>query len=297
MNFLPEPDSKATLIQLLTQLGVKPGSVIYIAADISGLPLPAYKAELTRAAVKEREQKWCDFVLNTILEYLGPEGTLLAGAFSYNCSRPGSVFTVEETPSEIGPIPEALRRHPGAIRSVHPIFSVCGIGKHAKDILQNTGRAAFGARSPFAAMNAYSADFVCLGTRVSHMMTYIHHLEQTYGCNNRYHKAFDCTVMKDGQEQTGPWLAYMAYRSVGTSMQCQTLEERLIDENVMRQTTYGKAPYQAIHIDALNDVGYRMLDENPSAFMEKTVIIDLDESESMKSPSADSRVTLKTSCS
>lgn len=297
MNFLPEPDAKAAIIQLLTQLGVKPGNVIYIAADISGLPLPAYKAELTRAAVKEREQKWCRFVIDTILEYLGPEGTLLAGAFSYTCSRPGSVFTVEETPSEIGPIPEALRRYPGAIRSVHPIFSVCGIGKHAKDILKNTGRAAFGARSPFAMMNKYSTTFVCLGTRVSNMLTYIHHLEQTYGCNHRYHKVFDCTVMQNGQAQAGPWMAYMAYRSVGTSMQCRTFEERLINENVMRQTTHGNAPYQAVHINDLNDIGYRMLDENPAAFMEKNVIIDLDETESMKTPSTDPHVTLKTSYS
>lgn len=295
MNFLPEAEAKTTLIKLLTELEIKSGSVIYIASDISGLPLPEYKAELTRAAVKERERKWCEFIIRTILEYLGPEGTLLAGAFSYSCTRPGSIFTAETTPSEIGPLPEMLRQYPGVIRSLHPIFSVCGTGRHAKDIVENTGRSAFGARSPFAAMNTYDTTFVCLGTRVSQMMTYIHHLEQTYGCNHRYHKIFDCTVMQNGQVQAGPWMAYMAYRSAGATMQCRTFEERLIGESVVRQATYGQSPYQAVSISDLNAVGYRMLDEDPCAFMEKSVMIDLDETQTMQSPSLDPRVILKTS--
>ena len=122
------------------------------------------------------------------MEILGPEGTLLVGTFTYTCSQSSFPFILEESPSEIGPFTDWLRQQPDAVRSLHPIFSLAGVGVHASEILSQTGGSAFGPYSPFGRLANYKARFVNLGIPFSQSLTYVHHLEQCYGCNHRYNK-------------------------------------------------------------------------------------------------------------
>ncbi len=75
-------------------------------------------------------------LIASLLEALGPRGTLLMPALSYetvNADNP--VFDVRSTPSCIGAVPEYFRCRPGSMRSVHPTHSVCGIGPRAEEML------------------------------------------------------------------------------------------------------------------------------------------------------------------
>jgi aminoglycoside 3-N-acetyltransferase len=76
-------------------------------------------------------------VVSGLLRALGPEGTLLMPALSYehcNASRP--VFDVLRTPSNVGAIPEYFRLRRAALRSVCPTHSVCGLGPRADGLLR-----------------------------------------------------------------------------------------------------------------------------------------------------------------
>lgn len=286
MNNLEREVSKCRvqIHEILSGLGIKQGDVIYLGVNIGALPLPKYQVQLRKESIREREQFWCSFLLESLQNYLGPKGTILAPAFTYSCSRPGSVFINEESPSEVGPFTDFLRAHEDSIRSVHPMFSVCGIGPLAVDILNNCGSASFGALSPFERMNNYNCKFLCLGTRISHSLTYVHHLEQTYGCNHRFNKIFNTTVMQNGKVLPGPWLSYLAYRSIEPQMQCVSIENELLKSDVLVEYNWNDQPNQCVQINDVNRIGYRMLRENPCAFMTDFIEVVLEEDEGMKKP-------------
>lgn len=68
---------------------------------------------------------------------LGPEGTLAAPTFPFTGSllahlRSEPVFDVERTPSRMGALSEAVRTHPGAVRSRGPTHPVAAMGPAAQ---------------------------------------------------------------------------------------------------------------------------------------------------------------------
>lgn len=289
-NTVTEQQARDMLQSLLGEVGVERGDVVYLAVDMGALPLPSLPFELSREAIKTRERRLCDFVLDALRDFIGPQGTVLAPAFSYSCSKPGSVYVHEDTPSEIGPFPEYMRNHPEAIRSIHPLFSVSGIGPAAHDLLQTTGKAAFGAMSVFERLNKYACKFLFLGSSLGGALTYMHHLEQGYGCNHRYNKAIDVKVMLNGALLPGPWLAYVGFRSVQARSQAHDLESVLREAGVLREVLYLNQPFQCVDIVDVNDYGYQMLINDPCAFMTDGVEIVLDETESMKTKVSGGRV-------
>lgn len=275
--------------RILSGLGVEAGDLIYLGIDMAHVPLPAFTGGLSREAIQAHRENSCRFLLDAIREHLGPEGTLLAPSFSYSMAGPEMVYHHEDTPSENGPFTEFIRSQPDAVRSLHPMFSVSGLGPKAPSILENCGKAAFGALSPFARLQQNGCKFVCLGTRISHSLTFIHHLEQTYGCNNRYHKVLSCDVFREGVRQPGPWLAYLAFLSLEAEMQCLGFENELASCGALRQFDWNGSQNQLVLAEDAARIGYRMLTDNPCSFMTADVTVVLDEPH-RKSIPADRRV-------
>ena len=269
---------------ILGNLGAGPGDLIYLGIDMGRLPLPTYPAEIDRDSIRERERRWCAFVLQALSDFLGPNGTILAPSFTYSCSEPGARFVVEETPSEVGPFTEHFRRHSDGVRSIHPLFSVAGIGPLAIPILGSTGKAAFGSSSVYELLNQHSCKFLCLGVPLRWCLTYIHHLEQTYGCNHRYNKVFQTEVISAGKQVPGPWLAYVAFRSIEAAVEVKALEEALREDCCLSEESYRGHPNQCVPVDDVNRVGYKMLEADACSFMSASVEVVLDETAGMSEP-------------
>jgi aminoglycoside 3-N-acetyltransferase len=121
----------------LVTLGVKPGSSLLVHSSLSSLGYIDGGPET---------------VIQGLLHALGPDGTLLVPALSYEIvTWKNPVFDVRKTPSNIGVIPEYFRRRPGTKRSIHPTHSVCGIGRYAEDFLNSHSQdvTPVGPHSPF----------------------------------------------------------------------------------------------------------------------------------------------------
>ena len=202
-------ESPEALPRLLDSLAIEKGEVIYVCSDLAKIPLPQISSDLSPYAIRAREDRWCEFVFQSLIEKIGPSGTLLVPTFSYKCSSPSIAFSPKETPSEVGPFSNWLRRHPNAIRSLHPIFSVTGVGKDASLILNDCGKAAFGPSSPFGRLEEFRGRFVSLGVALHHSLTYAHHLEQLAGCGHRINKNFFTAVKTDGKVPDGPFWAFV----------------------------------------------------------------------------------------
>ena len=284
---MTEVEASQALKALLEELGVVSGEIIYMGLDMARLPLPHWPTAMNRAAIRAREDRWCAFLFKHIMEALGPRGTLLVGTFSYSCGNPAIPFVVEETRSEIGPFNNWLRQQPQAIRSLHPVFSVAGIGHRAAEILSNTGGAAFGPCSPFGRLTGLHARFVCLGVPFHLSITYLHHLEQCYGCNHRYHKIFTTPVIKGGIMQKGPFLGYMRWRGLDAGPDFKPCESRMLAEGVLREVWQNGCVNHAVRAGDVDRIGYEMMTENPCAFVSRNVRVDLDETVTAANPVRD----------
>ena len=78
-----------------------------------------------------RVEGGADTVIDAVVEILGPEGTLMTPTFNYVLWDP--VFDPANVNSETGAITNALRKRRGAIRSIHPTYSVAAMGKRAAE--------------------------------------------------------------------------------------------------------------------------------------------------------------------
>jgi aminoglycoside 3-N-acetyltransferase len=151
-------------------------------------------------------------VMRSLLDALGPEGTLMAYA-----SWADHVYTLEDRPEEhreaylsepprwdpatgevdpdYGRIPERVRTWPGALRSVHPEASVVAIGPRARWLTASHADG-YGAGSPFARLVEARGQVLMLGAPLE-TVTLLHHAEAIAGAPGRRTVTYEI-AMADG---------------------------------------------------------------------------------------------------
>jgi aminoglycoside 3-N-acetyltransferase len=260
----------------LHTVGLRRGQTAVLAVDMGKLPLPRFTARLDRDSIRERNRRWCAFVLDCLLEQLGQDGTVIVHAFSYSAANLGSIYVHESTPSEVGPFTEYVRSLPNSRRSLHPMFSLAGVGRYAAEILDDAGKSGFGTASPFARLSRFDTCFLCLGADFT-SVTYLHHLEHCYGCNHRFHKVLEGKVYRDGKLHPGPWLAYLRFRGTNAVPDLSGVEPRLKAAGVLREATMGIGKCQAADLPDVDRICTAMLIENPCAFARQSVVFRLED--------------------
>lgn len=274
---MTEAEARDVFESILDRLGVRSGDRIMLGIDMGKLPLPAYPAVFTRDSFREREARWCGFVLRVLLDRLGSAGSLLVPSFTYSCGKPGSTFVAESTPSENGPFTEYFRTQAGVTRSLHPIFSLSGIGRDASALLDDVGCSAFGAKSPFGRFARYGIRFLCLGVELRNSITYVHHLEQSYGCPHRYNKTFDTIVSSNGRAIEGPWFAYVGFRGFEYTSDISSLQRALDAEGLLTHAPWEGRINQLVDVEAVDTVGYELLAGDSGAFVNRSLTFHFDE--------------------
>ncbi len=109
---------KKVFIEDLKKLGLKKGMNLMVHSSLRNVGANAKRAG-------------AEMVVDSLLEIIGPSGTLLAPAITGNVRPDQPVFHVEHSPSTVGFFTETLRRRPDAVRSLHPVHSVAAIGPKA----------------------------------------------------------------------------------------------------------------------------------------------------------------------
>ena len=264
-----ESDARHTLNNILDQLEIGEGETVYLGIDMSGVPLPDYSIErLSKDAITARENQWCNFVYDVLMERLGPFGTLLAPTFSYAYARFGTPYIHETTPSETGPFTEFLRNQTTAIRSLHPLNSISGVGQNASAILEGTGKAGYGIASPFARLRAHDTKFLFLGAPLGISLTHAHHMEHMYGVNHMFHKLYNTPVSQNKKEVPGPWLCFVRYLNVGVEAEIQNLETRMRSLHLLKECDEWQKPMQSCTVGDVESLAIEMLNESPWAFLQ-----------------------------
>ncbi len=155
--------------ELLTgRLGIKKGMVVYIHSSTDKLNLDFSPLTL----------------LNLLLESVGDSGTLLFPCWHFTgraadyLKQNDAVFDVNRSVTMMGLLPELARRHPGAVRSMHPAASTVAIGHLAKELTREHHLDIYpnGEKSPLFKMMEYDSKIIGLGERVV-SLSFVHVVE------------------------------------------------------------------------------------------------------------------------
>jgi aminoglycoside 3-N-acetyltransferase len=147
---LSEQDFRSLLRE---RMGLRPGDVALVHSSTDYLRLAFSSFRL----------------LDLLLETVGEQGTLLFPTYpkypSAEFLQRGEVFDVRKTGSYTGLLTELARRHPTAVRSLHPTKSVCAIGPLAEELTAEHPKSPYpyGAASPYYKLVPHHGKIIGLG--------------------------------------------------------------------------------------------------------------------------------------
>lgn len=109
--------SKAELKKQFIDLGIKEGMSLLVHSSLRRV-----------GPVEDR----ADGIIDTLLDILGDQGTLMMSAVSGNVNWEQPVFHPKYTPATVGTLPNIFRQREGVLRSLHPVHSIVAYGTKAK---------------------------------------------------------------------------------------------------------------------------------------------------------------------
>lgn len=194
----------AELTAALQACGLRRGDLVHVQSDlrlIGPVDCPPDREAILR------------FYLSAFQEVLGPDGTLTVGTSFEDYARYGTPFVRETSPSRQGVFSEYVRTRPDAVRSLHPIVSVTGLGPRAEEICGGAHFDGFGYESAWARLHRAGAKIMALGLGVENEggTTIVHYLEHVYGVPYQYTKVYDTPVCAGGACVEGTFTMSVRY--------------------------------------------------------------------------------------
>lgn len=169
------------LIDIWRKSGMASGDTLLLHSSVIDLLAQLRREFKSRTGPKE--------VLASLLEALGSKGTLVLPLFNFDWPNTGR-FDIRTTPSQMGVLSEAGRRHPDAVRTGHPIYSFAAIGHQAKAFAGVNNISGYGADSPFAIVHQLDGRIGVIGLPDQTSMTSYHYVEEQNLVDYRYFKNF-----------------------------------------------------------------------------------------------------------
>lgn len=194
------------LLDAYAGVGVTAGSTIYVTSDL--FKVRGYEKPSGEALVEAH--------LAALLELLGPEGTLIVPTSTLNLLNTEIPFDPIETPSYYrGALSEAVRTHPKAKRSFHPIQSYAALGPRADFFLNHVPRHSYGVDCVEWRMVQEDVTSISVGQTPARACTTMHLIEVCCGVPYRYTKEFMMNVSRDGRVLKEPFYFPVYYQDTG----------------------------------------------------------------------------------
>lgn len=206
-----------------------------------------------------------DTVIDALLEVLGPQGTLVVPTLTgHEGIGPDAdvVFDVASTPSWTGTIPEAVRRRPGAVRSLHPTHSVAAIGADAESLTRGHEDALTpcGPGSPYLRLTERSTGRILLLGVGHESNTTLHAVEELAGVPYHLQPTPTRGVIRAGGSELVRTFWPHRY---GTPRRFAAIEPLLIERGAQVCGSIGPSPAKLIRADALVELGRILLSIDP----------------------------------
>jgi aminoglycoside 3-N-acetyltransferase len=205
-------------------------------------------------------------VLDVLTEYM-KDGLLVLPTHTWayiNADNPR--FSVQDSPSCVGILPELFRKRPGVVRSWHPTHSVAALGADAEEFTMGDERW----DTPCARGSAWGklldrkADIVLLGVDLRRN-TFIHGIEEWVDIPGRMTDSHEelYTITPDGDEIMVPSRRHCG---LSWSEHFWKVERELEEGGAMRKGNFGDALVRVCGALETTNILSQMLKGNPDLF-------------------------------
>ncbi len=209
----------------LRRLGVRWGGILLVHSSLSSLGYVRGGAQT---------------VINSMLQVLGPSGTLVLPTHSWHAMECGSrLFDVRHTPSCVGALTECFRNMPGVMRSLHPTHSVGAFGPLAESITEGHERSTTpcGPDTPYLKILEKGGQVLFLGVGLE-ANTAFHTIEAIVKVPYLMMSAPDSFTIID---RAGATRALSVWRhKAGVPRRFREMEGTLIDNGILKSDLVGR---------------------------------------------------------
>jgi aminoglycoside 3-N-acetyltransferase len=244
--------TRRRIVADLGALGVRRGGILLVHSSLSAL---GYVVGGGPAVVR------------ALTEGIGPEGTLVMPAHSWELMEAGCrTFDVRSTASCVGTIPELFRRMPGVARSLHPTHSVAARGPLAPWLVEGHEHceSPCGPETPYAKILDRDGQILFLGISLE-SNTAFHTIEAIAGFPSLLCREPDTFTIIDASGACRSRAFYQQRR--GVARRYAELEEPLVGERIVRRGLVGRAPTLLIAGAAFLEFMTAILHDDPTYLM------------------------------
>lgn len=236
---------KKNYFELFKEIDISKGDVVYIASDILKLSL-FYK--------KKNFFFDPNIFINTLIEIVGEEGTILFPTFNWDFCR-GKVFDYKKTPSNCGSLSNIALQRSDFKRTKHPIYSFAVYGKHKNYLCTLENKSSWGEDSPFKFLYKNSKNLF-IGIDYKNGFTMDHYFEQLTKVKYRYHKDFKSIYIDENNvESKKVFSMYVRDTEIIdiTKIDPQ-LDEILLENNALKINIINGIKFSLIYLDKAGEI-------------------------------------------
>ena len=257
----------------LIEIGIKKKDTVYLGVNL-GQVFKFYRNVIFQdRSLENVREKGSKLIFHTILEHVGPEGTIICPTFSFSFIKT-KIFNIHKTKSHLGYFENFFLNQKNVIRSEHPIFSIAVWGKN-KEIIKPCGRFSFGANSPFSNFIDYKVKFLNIGIKWVETCTYLHHLEHLNGINHRFYKPTKGKIINKGKSKTNIFYNPVRFIKLKSNKAEYKIEKHL-KKKILLKEAKDKIYCSSLKTKDVHDLGLKILQKKPSYFMSKDVNVFID---------------------
>lgn len=205
--------------------------------------------------------------INHIISYFS-DGTVIVPAFTYSATK-GEAFCPETTPSDVGVFSEKFRSIEGVVRSEHPIFSICAIGKDAEFFTDSLLFDCFGDDTFFDRLYKKNVYIITLGCAFERV-TFVHYVEQKLGVSYRYFKNFDAIVRAQDISQEFQVRYFVRNLDIDTTLDMNILETTALHEQKLNKKSFGRFLARIISARDFFEAASKLIEEDEYALIKES---------------------------
>lgn len=221
------------------------GDIVYLISDV---------LELAKTARANGEQFDANEFLQSIMEKIGNEGTLLVPVFNWDFCK-GKAFDYKKTRGKTGALGNAALKHLDFARTKHPIYSFAVWGKEKQTLISIEEKDCFGKGTVFEFLYERKAKALVIGLEVLEGFTMMHYVEQKVQVPYRYFKEFRAPYIdEDGIEKEDTATMYVRDLNINPIEQTSHLSQIIEDLNISRTRIINDIAFRTVFIKPACDV-------------------------------------------
>mgnify|MGYP000882252819 CR=1 FL=1 len=178
-------------------------------------------------------------ILDALKKKLGTKYTIFTPGSTLNLVNTNIVFDPLNTEIyKMGPLSEFIRKEKST-RSLHPFWSIVGIGKKRK-LLEKVSPHSYGYGSPWSKMLDNDFSQLNIGMHPSKAVTLIHHIETIIGVPYRFTKEFSHPIKLNNKIVKKNFYMSVFYKSISIQKKIKLNEHFFVKLKKMKKLNYVK---------------------------------------------------------